>query len=74
MKKCGAWAEAKVKQKSLKLTVPYAEVIKTGREKASAINKRVHVNILLVKPPKAIDVVIAKPHWQMIIDEKTEMK
>ena len=39
-----------------------------------SINERVHIDILLVKPPKAIDVVIAKPHWKMIIDKKKEIK
>ena len=74
MKKCGACAEAKAKQKSLKPTMSYAEVVAAGKEKVSTINERVHIDISSVKQPKAIDVIITKPHWIMIIDEKTEMK
>ena len=38
------------------------------------INKRIHVDLSLVKAQKLLNVTVTKPHWRMLVDERTEMK
>ena len=40
----------------------------------NSVNERIHVDLLSVKAPKLLNVMVTKPYWRMLVDEQTEMK
>ena len=71
---CGACAEAKAKQLSLPTRTDVTRVEVRPRNISKVANGRIYTDISSVKKPKLIDVNITKPHWSLIVDERTGMK
>ena len=71
---CGACAEARAKQKSLPSRTEIVRVVVNPKEVAKKVNERVHLDISTIKAPKELKMSVAKPHWLMKVDERTEMK
>ena len=59
---------------SLPAKTTIVRVEKKPRNIAQDINGRIYLDISSVKTPKIVDVTISKPHWQIMIDQRTEMK
>ena len=74
MTPCGACAEAKAKQLSLPSRTEITRVEVRPRNVATVVNGRVYLDISSVKAPKLIKVNVTKPHWRVMVDERTEMK
>ena len=47
---------------------------KTKGKKASRPNERLFQDLATVKAPKSLDVAVTRPHWQLLVDERTNMK
>ena len=60
--KCGACAEAKAKQLSLPSRTKAIQWILDPKTVLKEINKRIHVDLLLVKVPKLLNVTVTKPY------------
>ena len=71
---CGACAEAKSKQKSLPTQIEATIKLGQPKEKAKANNEQLYLDILSIKPPKLVEVNLSKPHWRIMVDERTGMK
>ena len=41
---------------------------------AAKANGRIYLDLLSVRAPKSIKVEVTKPHWLVMVDEKTRMK
>ena len=65
-KPCQSCAEAKAKQKIMPK--------KTKGKKASRPNERLFQDLATVKAPKSLNVTVTRPHWQLLVDERTNMK
>ena len=74
MTPCGACAEAKSKQRSLPSRTATIRVEVEPKQVVKMVNERVHLDISSVKNPQDIDVNVTKPHWMMVVDERTGMK
>ena len=59
-------AKAKAKQKIV--------LKRMSRKKASRPNERLFQDLATVKAPKALKITVTRPYWQMIVDERTNMK
>ena len=56
---------AKAKRKALN---------RTGNPKARESNGRVGIDISTIKAPKDSDIIVSKPNWLMVIDERSGLK
>ena len=72
--KCGACAEAKARQISLPSRTKTIRWVVNPKTVPAKNNERVHVDLSSVKAPKVLNVTITKPHWRLLVDERTEMK
>ena len=45
-----------------------------SRKKASRPNERLFQDLATVKVPEALNITVTRPYWQMIVDERTNMK
>ena len=47
---------------------------KTKGKKATRPNERLFQDLATVKAPKSLNVTVTRPHWQLLVDERTNMK
>ena len=47
---------------------------KTEGKKATKPNEGLFQDLATIKPPKSLDVTVTKPHWQLIVDERTNIE
>ena len=47
---------------------------KTKGKKATRPNERLFQDLATVKAPKSLDMTVTMPHWQLLVDEWTNMK
>gem|GEM_PF-6951265 len=66
MKPCVSCSVAKAKQKNLP---SHGEHVLSAES-----NGRVFLDLSTVKPPSHLNVRVTKPHWRIIVDERTQLK
>lgn len=71
---CGPCSEAKAKQRSPPSDTVMVPKLGTKREILRNVNEKLHIDISSVKSPRVLNVWATKPHWRLIVDERTEMK
>ena len=71
---CGACVDAKSKQSALPSQMKTVQIEVRPRNSTETVNGKIYLDISSVKVPKLMNVNITKPHWLMMVDEKTDMK
>ena len=74
MAPCGACAGAKTKQMSLPTRTETMSVVVRPKNVTVKANGRIYMDLLSMRAPKLIKVEVTKPHWLVMVDEKTRMK